>query len=261
MNSPANIDAAPSGGVDKSGERVSEMFRQIAPRYDTMNHVLSGGVDFYWRWRAVRRMRPAGEGSPMLDVCTGTGDLALAMAQKFTDREVVGTDFCAAMLDLARDKRMKDDATKGIDFIEADSQQLPFDDNRFGAVTVAFGLRNVADTDRGLAEMMRVCVPGGQVMVLEFAQPTMPIVKQVYGFYFRNILPRIGQWFARNEKEAYDYLPESVGEFPFGQALADRMVGVGLTNVRFTPMTLGTVMIYEGTKPLHYDEGSMGENP
>ena len=116
-------------------------------------------------------------------------------------------------------------------------------------MTVAFGLRNVADTDQGLREMTRVCKPGGQVMVLEFSQPTLIGLRQVYGFYFRNILPRIGQWFARNDKAAYEYLPESVGQFPDGQALADRMTAAGLINVSYTPMTIGVATIYEGFKP------------
>lgn len=236
--------------VDKSNSRVREMFRQIAPRYDSMNHLLSMNVDRYWRWRAVRRLKMTA-GSPILDTCTGTGDLALAIARKApSDVEVVGSDFCHAMLEIAREKRGDgDDPTADTNFLEADSQHLPFDNDVFQCVTVAFGLRNVADTDRGLREMTRVCKPGGQVMVLEFSQPTMIGLRQIYGFYFRNILPRIGQWFARNDKAAYEYLPESVGQFPDGQALADRMTAAGLTNVRYTPMTFGVATIYEGFKP------------
>ncbi|NNE01177.1 MAG: class I SAM-dependent methyltransferase [Pirellulaceae bacterium] len=262
--------------VDKSNSRVREMFRQIAPRYDAMNHLLSMNIDRYWRWRAVRRLNMKA-GTPILDTCTGTGDLALAIARKAPEKvDVIGSDFCHAMLTIARDKRPRaqsDDSSDQSDissdqsddssnqsrdsgesaarvsFLEADSQQLPFADNQFQCVTVAFGLRNVADTDRGLAEMTRVCTPGGQVMVLEFSQPRMIGLRQVYGFYFRNILPRIGQWFARNDKAAYKYLPESVGQFPDGQELADRMTAIGLTNVRFTPMTFGVATIYEGFKP------------
>ncbi len=120
-----------------------------------------------------------------------------------------------------------------IDFIEADSQALPFPDDTFGCVTVAFGLRNVADTDQGIREMARVCRPGGQVLILEFSQPQLWGLRQVYGFYFRNVLPQIGQWFAKNDKSAYEYLPESVGQFPDGKALADRMTAVGLQDVRY----------------------------
>ncbi len=230
--------------LDKSNSRVREMFRQIAPRYDLMNHVLSLNVDKYWRWRAVRRLKMR-SGAPILDTCTGTGDLAIAIADKSPpDVDVVGSDFCYAMLEIARNKTVDREMV----FLEADSQALPFDDNKFQCVTVAFGLRNVADTDRGLSEMMRVCQPGGQVMVLEFSQPRMFGLRQIYGFYFRHVLPRIGQWFARNDKSAYRYLPESVGQFPDGQALADRMTAAGLTNVCFTPMTFGVATIYEGFK-------------
>lgn len=235
--------------LDKSNSRVREMFRQIAPRYDLMNHLLSMNVDRYWRWRAVRRLRiePA---RPILDTCTGTGDLAIAIAGKApASVDVVGSDFCHAMLEIARDKRGDAESpTAGIEFLEADSQALPFDHDTFQCVTVAFGLRNVADTDRGIGEMVRVCRPGGQVMVLEFSRPRIWGLRQAYGFYFRHVLPRVGQWLARNDKSAYSYLPESVGQFPDGQALADRMTAAGLQDVRFTALTFGVATIYEGTK-------------
>lgn len=234
--------AKPKSSVDKSGERVREMFRQIAPRYDAMNHVLSMNVDRYWRWRAVRRVTFV-PNVPVLDTCTGTGDLAIAIDKKAPDSvRVVGTDFCNAMLEIGRQK-VPDGR---IQFIEADSQLLPFGDDEFSCVTVAFGLRNVADTDRGIREMVRVCRGGGKVLILEFSHPRMWGLRQMYGFYFRNVLPRIGQWFAKNDKSAYEYLPESVGQFLDGQALADRMTAAGLSNVRFTPMTFGVATIYEG---------------
>ncbi len=236
--------------VDKSNSRVREMFRQIAPRYDLMNHLLSLNIDRYWRWRAVRRLRIR-PGVPILDTCTGTGDLAIAIARKAPDSvDVVGSDFCHAMLEIARDKRSENDSKRQrIEFLEADSQALPFDENSFQCVTVAFGLRNVADTDLGLREMVRVCRPGGQVMVLEFSQPRIFGLRQAYGYYFRNILPRVGQWMARNDKSAYKYLPESVGQFPDGKQLADRMTAAGLKEVRFRSLTCGVASIYEGTKP------------
>ncbi|TWU48822.1 UbiE/COQ5 methyltransferase [Rubripirellula tenax] len=241
--------ATPGDRVDKSNPRVREMFRQIAPHYDKMNHLLSLNVDKYWRSQAVRRLRIF-PNHPILDTCTGTGDLAIAISAKADPTvDVVGSDFCHAMLEIARDKRDPGKPSSRISFLEADSQTLPFADDTFQCVTVAFGLRNVADTDRGLLEMTRVCLPGGQLMVLEFSQPRMIGLKQAYGFYFRNVLPRIGQWFARNDKSAYEYLPESVGQFPDGQAMADRMTAAGLIDVRFTPLTFGVATIYEGTKP------------
>ncbi len=236
-------------GLDKSNARVREMFRQIAPRYDLMNHLLSMNVDKYWRRRAVARLRLQPD-LPVLDVCTGTGDLALAIAAAAPGGvRVVGSDFCYAMLEIAREKKPPANADEPIDFLEADSQQLPFTSDQFQCVTVAFGLRNVADTDRGLREMTRVCRPGGQVLVLEFSKPSVVGLRQFYGFYFSQVLPRIGQWMARNDKSAYRYLPESVGNFPDGQALADRMTAAGLVDVTFKPLTGGICTIYEGTKP------------
>ncbi|WP_430451869.1 bifunctional demethylmenaquinone methyltransferase/2-methoxy-6-polyprenyl-1,4-benzoquinol methylase UbiE [Rhodopirellula europaea] len=243
-------------GLDKSGERVREMFRQIAPRYDVMNHLLSLNIDKWWRRKAVQTLKIQGD-DPILDLCCGTGDLAIAIADAAgPDVQVIGSDFCHAMLEIARvkeAKRTRDTAGGSgrhtIPFLEADSMALPFDDDSFQCVTVAFGLRNIADTDQGLSEMARVCKPGGQVLVLEFSQPTLPVLKQAYNFYFRHVLPRIGQWMARNDKSAYEYLPESVGKFSCGDALAGRMRDVGLQHVTFRPLTLGVATIYVGEKP------------
>jgi demethylmenaquinone methyltransferase / 2-methoxy-6-polyprenyl-1,4-benzoquinol methylase len=239
--------------VDKSGSRVRDMFRQLAPRYDAMNHLLSMNIDRYWRSAAVKALRIQGS-APILDVCTGTGDLALAIEKHTAGRiRVVGSDFCGAMLQIANKKQAaitaRDTHRHGVHFLEADSQALPFPDNQFQCVTVAFGLRNVASTDRGLAEMTRVCQPGGQVLVLEFSKPTFPGFRQVYGWYFEKVLPRIGNALARNDKEAYRYLQKSVGQFPDGQALADRMTAAGLRDVTFTPLTFGVASIYLGYKP------------
>lgn len=247
---PATPDSV--SGVDKSGERVQRMFGQIADRYDLMNHLLSGGVDLYWRRYTVRRVPPQGD-SPILDVCTGTGDLALAYWKAAQGKvEVIGTDFTPRMLELARIKasRLIPEAASGrVEFLQADTQQLPFPNDRFQIVSVAFGLRNVADPRAGLREMLRVCQPGGRVAVLEFSQPTMPVLAGGYRWYFRNVLPRIGQLFARNHEDAYNYLPESVSEFPHGQALADIMTECGWRDVSFTPLTLGIATLYVGHKP------------
>lgn len=235
--------------VDKSGNRVRRMFGEIAGRYDFLNHFLSGGTDIYWRWRTVRLVRPEGP-APVLDVCTGTGDLAFAWERK-SDAAVVGTDFTHEMLAIAnqkRNRRRQPDDREAATFLEADTQELPFPDNTFQIVSVAFGLRNVSDTHRGLREMTRVCLPGGRVVVLEFSVPRNRVFGAVYAWYFRNILPRIGQLLARNSQAAYDYLPASVSEFPHGQALADIMAECGLTDVRFKPLTFGIATVYYGTK-------------
>lgn len=235
--------------VDKSGERVRRMFGEIAPKYDRMNHLLSMNVDKYWRSRTVRIVRPSGD-APILDVCTGTGDLAIAFSRASGGTApVVGADFCPEMLRIAEQKKrqrgLSDDSLR---FVEADTQRLPFDNDYFQVVSVAFGLRNVADTDRGLSEMTRVCRPGGKVAVLEFSMPRWQPFRGMYGWYFRNVLPRVGQWLARNNESAYEYLPSSVGEFSMGEELAQRMRDAGLATVRYYPFTLGVATLYVGEK-------------
>jgi demethylmenaquinone methyltransferase/2-methoxy-6-polyprenyl-1,4-benzoquinol methylase len=234
--------------VDKSETRVRQMFGEIAGRYDLLNHLLSMNVDRYWRWRTVRTVRPEGSG-PILDLCTGTGDLALAYYRAGRgEAPVIGADFCHEMLAIGDRKRQRAGINGRVAFVEADAQRLPFPDDSFQIVSIAFGLRNVTDTDRGLAEMARVCRPGGQVAVLEFSMPSWQPFRGLYGWYFRHVLPRIGQWLARNRSSAYEYLPQSVGEFPQGEALAARMQAAGLCEVRWQPLTLGIATLYAGTK-------------
>ena len=153
------------------------------------------------------------------------------------------------MLEIGRQKGEAAGATGQVEFIEADAQQVPLASEQFQIVTVAFGLRNVADTARGLEEMVRVCAPGGRVAVLEFSNPTWQPFKAVYGWYFRNVLPRIGQMLARNNQEAYNYLPNSVGEFPQGEELSGMMREAGLLDVKFRAFTFGVATLYVGTKP------------
>jgi demethylmenaquinone methyltransferase/2-methoxy-6-polyprenyl-1,4-benzoquinol methylase len=224
------------------------MFGRIAGRYDFLNHLLSLGIDHYWRWRTVRLVAPAGP-LPILDVCTGTGDLALAYDRAAgRQTQIIASDFCPEMLEIGRQKAAKIGADSRIEFIEADAQALPVASEAFQIVCVAFGLRNVADTDRGLAEMTRACAPGGRVAVLEFSTPTWQPFKAIYNWYFRNVLPRIGRFFARDAGDAYEYLPTSVGEFPQGEALAERMRAAGLNEVRRYPLTLGVATLYVGKK-------------
>ena len=232
--------------VDKSNDRVQKMFGEIAPKYDRMNHLLSMNVDRYWRWLTVRKLAP-NKKEPILDVCTGTGDLAFSF-HKYTDGRVpvIGSDFCFEMLEVGRQKVDKFD--RDVSFVEADAQNLPFDDGQFQVVSAAFGLRNVADTDEGLREMTRVCRPGGQVAILEFSVPRYQPIKGMYGWYFKNVLPKIGQFLARNDSSAYDYLPESVGEFPCYEALVEKMVNAGMSSAKFYPLTGGIATLYVGVK-------------
>jgi demethylmenaquinone methyltransferase/2-methoxy-6-polyprenyl-1,4-benzoquinol methylase len=214
-----------------------------------MNHLLSMNVDRYWRGWTVRKVRPSGTG-PILDVCTGTGDLALAF-WRATDGSVpiVATDFCPEMLDVGRQKKEAAGINGTLEFIEADTLQLPFSDDHFQLVTVAFGLRNVTDTQRGIEEMVRVCRPGGRIAILEFSMPGWQPFKSVYGWYFRSVLPRVGQLMTRNDEAAYSYLPDSVQEFPYGESLAEQLREAGLKDVQFHPLTLGIATLYVGTKP------------
>ena len=235
--------------VDKSNQRVQRMFAEIAPRYDLMNHLLSMNIDRWWRRKTVRKVPPQGQ-CPILDVCTGTGDLALAYS-RFTQGKVpvVAADFCPEMLEVGRQKKQRAGLDGEVEFVEADTQALPFEDDRFQIVCVAFGLRNVQDTDLGLAEMTRVCAPGGRVAILEFSMPRWQPFRGMYGLYFRHVLPRIGQLFARNSSDAYNYLPESVSQFPEGEALLERMEMAGLDDARCYPLTMGIASLYVAEKP------------
>jgi demethylmenaquinone methyltransferase/2-methoxy-6-polyprenyl-1,4-benzoquinol methylase len=235
--------------LDKREARIRRMFGQIAPSYDFLNHLLSLNVDHYWRWRLTRLVPPLGE-QPILDLCTGTGDLALAYDRAAAGRvPIVGADFCHEMLVRATAKAQLHRAAGRLRFLEADAQRLPFPDGFFQIVAVAFGLRNVTDTDRGLAEMVRVSQHGGRVAVLEFSQPRHGVLGPLFRFYFRWVLPLIGQTISRSRDNAYRYLPASVQEFPDGASLAARMERHGLANVRWYPLTFGIATLYVGTKP------------
>jgi demethylmenaquinone methyltransferase/2-methoxy-6-polyprenyl-1,4-benzoquinol methylase len=224
------------------------MFGAIAPSYDLLNHLLSLNVDKYWRWRTTRLVPPVGT-VPILDLCTGTGDLALAYDKAADGRTpIVGADFCHEMLVRAERKTETRHASERIRYLEADAQRLPLPDNYFQIATVAFGLRNVTDTDRGIAEMVRVTRPGGKVAILEFSKPRGSIFGRLYQFYFRQILPRLGQAISRSKDNAYHYLPASVLEFPDGEAMADRLRRHGLTAVCWYPFTFGIATLYVGTK-------------
>jgi demethylmenaquinone methyltransferase/2-methoxy-6-polyprenyl-1,4-benzoquinol methylase len=177
--------------VDKSGGRVRGMFAEIAPRYDLVNRILSGGIDVRWRNVTVRRAPPPPPGGAILDVCTGTGDLALAYsAAAGPGVRVVASDFCRPMLDRGEEKAER--VGRSIEWVEADAMALPFPTAAFELVTVAFGLRNIADTAVGLAEMARVCKPGGTLAILEFSLPRNPVLRHGYLWYFRHLLPAIG---------------------------------------------------------------------
>ncbi|TWT87417.1 UbiE/COQ5 methyltransferase [Pseudobythopirellula maris] len=250
---PANAPHAPAQPVDKSTERVRQMFGEIAPRYDLLNHLLSMNIDKLWRRFTVRKVAPQFDGpaggKPILDLCTGTGDLALAYDRAAKGKlPITAADFCPEMLEIGRKKGSKSDANDRVTWIEADAERLPFEDNTYQIVSVAFGLRNVADTDQGLREMTRVCASGGKIAVLEFTTPRRQPLRGMYGWYFRNVLPRIGQTVMRNNSAAYEYLPASVGQFYEYEQLTERMEAAGLKNVAYYPLTFGVATLYVGEK-------------
>jgi demethylmenaquinone methyltransferase/2-methoxy-6-polyprenyl-1,4-benzoquinol methylase len=233
--------------VDKTGQRVQKMFGEIAPNYDRMNHLLSMNVDRLWRRTAVRMLKP-NQQDPILDCCTGTGDLAFAFERATHSRvPITAADFCPEMLDFGRRKIARLNSSQ-VTFVQADTQQLPFADNHFQIVSAAFGLRNVADTELGLREMTRVCKPGGQVAILEFSTPRRQPIRGLYTWYFKNILPRVGQALARNSSSAYNYLPDSVGEFPAYEKMTEKMRSVGLRSAKYHPLTFGIATLYVGMK-------------
>lgn len=236
--------------LDKKEARIRRMFGQIAPWYDFLNHLLSLNIDKRWRDRTAK-LAPPGPASagPMLDLCTGTGDLALTYHRTATDGlSIVGADFSHEMLVRAAQKADKVGAAQRVQFVECDAQALPFADNTFQLVTISFGLRNVTDTDKGLREMVRVTKPGGRVAVLEFSKPRNRVLGRLYLWYFRYLLPLVGQLLSRSKESAYRYLPASVLQFPDYEALAERMRSAGLTDVKFEPFTFGIATLYVGVK-------------
>lgn len=243
--------------LDKREARIRRMFGQIAPWYDILNHALSLNIDRRWRAKTTRLVPPGpAEDGPILDLCTGTGDLALAYDRAAVGTvPIVGADFCHEMLLRAVRKAADAGAGGRIRFVEADAQALPFPGDTFQLVVVAFGLRNVTHTDRGLAEMVRVLRPGGRVGILEFSRPRNRLFGRLYSFYFRKVLPRVGQLLSRSRENAYRYLPESVLKFPDYEALVERMRAHGLTDVRYEPLTFGIATLYVGIKPLTPADG------
>ncbi len=219
------------------------MFDRVATRYDLLNTVMTAGLHHSWRERAVDRARLS-PGDSALDVCCGTGDLSLELAEKVgPGGHVVGCDFSEPMLDLAREKASARGAS-GVRFEWADALSLPYDAGRFDAVTVGFGVRNLADLDRGLREMTRVLRPGGRLVVLEITQPARPPLSTFFSLWFDRIVPMLGAF--SEESEAYAYLPESVRSFPGPRRLAEKMDSAGLEQIRWTVLAGGIIAIHSG---------------
>ena len=219
---------------------VREMFGSIATRYDLANHVLSCGIDFYWRARAAAIV-DAWHPHTIADLATGTGDLALAIQKRLPYAEVTGVDFLPKMLELAQRKGLRR-------VVLADAMKLPFDDASFDCVTIAFGLRNLENCSAALTEMWRVLKAKGHLLVLEFSLPTTPLLRAAYRFYLHRFLPLLGS-FLTQKKNAYDYLGDSIEEFPSGNTMCELMRGTGYISPNFEPLTAGIVTIYTATKP------------
>ena len=232
---------------DSSGKKkqVAKMFDSISPRYDFLNHFLSLGIDILWRKKAIRLLRDL-QPKVILDVATGTGDFSIEALSLHPDK-IIGVDISEGMLEVGRRKIRDNKMASIIDLRTGDSENLPFADNFFDAVIVAFGVRNFENLDRGLSEMLRVVKPGGRVVVLEFSRPTKFPMKQLYSVYFTTILPLIGRWISRDQA-AYRYLPESVQAFPDGQDLIKILSDIGYKNPQCNPLTFGISSLYWGSK-------------
>ena len=237
----------PIGEQEGKAEAIENMFDAIAPRYDLLNRVLSFGIDRYWRWRAVRLLSDE-QPTRVLDVATGTADLAIRAERMLHPREVVGIDLSAEMLAYGRNKIEEQGLSSRISLVQGDAADLPFDDDAFDAALVAFGVRNFEDLGAGLRGIGRVLRPGGRLVVLEFSQPQAVPIKQLYGWYSRHVLPRIGGALSPDQG-AYEYLPNSVAAFPSGPDFLTRMEASGFANLHWTPLTFGIASLYHGTVP------------
>lgn len=244
----AHHPPAPASGADKTPARIAAMFDAIAGRYDLLNGVLSGGLDRYWRRRALRSLALTGV-ERLLDVCTGTADVAIGAARRPRGAaQVLGVDFSGAMLAHGLAKLRRGQLDGRVTLVRGDATALPVADASVEVVTIAFGIRNVEQPERACAELFRVLRPGGRLAILEFGLPIVPAVRPLYLWYFNHILPRIGRVVSRHDG-AYTYLPQSVGSFPSGEAFAGVLRRAGFSAVESRPLTLGIVYLYSASKP------------
>ena len=239
------MDVVPYKDSLSKKDQVAKMFNNISGRYDFLNQLLSLGIDKMWRKRAIGVLEPL-KPKILLDVATGTGEFALE-ALKLNPDKIYGIDIADGMLDIGRKKILAKKVNATVELLHGDSENIPFGENKFDAATVAFGVRNFENLKRGLSEILRVLKPGGMVVILEFSKPTSFPFKQIYNFYFRFILPRIGSMVS-HDKAAYTYLPKSVEAFPDGEDFLRILHDVGFKNTQCSSLTFGISSIYIGTK-------------
>ncbi|PWT75738.1 MAG: bifunctional demethylmenaquinone methyltransferase/2-methoxy-6-polyprenyl-1,4-benzoquinol methylase UbiE [Bacteroidetes bacterium] len=227
-------------------EQVADMFDRIAFRYDFLNRFLSGGIDIYWRKKAISELLNCNH-QFVLDVATGTADMPIMMAKYLHPQKITGIDLSEGMLQVGRKKIASSNLEQLIELERGDCENLPFEDECFDAVTVAFGVRNFENLEKGLREMRRVLKKGGRLVILEFSKPKNPLFKKMCNFYFKFITPGFGKIFSRN-KEAYQYLDESVQAFPEGEELIEILLQSGFSMSRQKPLTFGICSIYSSSK-------------
>lgn len=228
--------------ADSKKKQVENMFDKIAYRYDFLNRFLSAGIDVGWRKKAIKELVSL-HPKKILDVATGTGDFAITSYEILKPEKITGIDISEGMLEIGRKKIIKTGLQHQIELLNGDSEAILFDDNSFDAVTVAFGVRNFENLEKGLSEIKRVLRPGGKLIVLEFTRPSMPVVKQLYGFYMKFITPKIGKIIAKNN-DAYQYLNDSVFQFPEKENFIHILNQSAYRNAFYKTLTLGICTIY-----------------
>lgn len=245
MNYPQE-NIKPYSAEGEKSKQVEQMFDNIAPTYDTLNHTLSMGIDKNWRKKAINWLRPFAP-KRMMDVATGTGDFAILSCRMLQPDQLIGTDISEGMMEVGKEKVKREGLSDKISFAREDCTALTFEDNQFDAVTVAFGIRNFADLDKGLSEMCRVLTPGGHLVILELTTPESFPMKQLFAIYSKLVIPFLGKLLSKDQS-AYHYLPETIKAFPQGEVMKKAIYKAGFSKVDFKRLTFGICTLYTATK-------------
>jgi demethylmenaquinone methyltransferase/2-methoxy-6-polyprenyl-1,4-benzoquinol methylase len=245
MNYPQE-NIKPYGSEGRKAPQVERMFDNIAHKYDLLNHMLSMGIDKYWRRKAINWLQPFAP-KQIMDVATGTGDFAILAYRILQPDKVIGTDISEGMMNVGRDKVEKYNLSDKIHFIREDCTSLSFESGKFDAITVAFGIRNFEDLDKGLREMQRVLCPGGHLVILELTTPERFPMKQLFAIYSKIVIPTLGKLLSK-DKNAYSYLPQTIKAFPQGEVMKEAIAKAGFSVVSFERLTMGICTLYTATK-------------